>query len=55
LLLSEVCWVQSLCPVRAWEKFQADEPSWPLRAAHELGREVADLWPRQYLRARPGV
>lgn len=31
------------------------EPSWPLRAAHELGRDAAELWPRQYLRARPGV
>jgi 2,4-dienoyl-CoA reductase-like NADH-dependent reductase (Old Yellow Enzyme family) len=31
------------------------EPSWPLRAAHELGRDTAELWPRQYLRARPGV
>ncbi len=29
------------------------EPSWPLRAACELGRDDAALWPRQYLRARP--
>ena len=28
------------------------EPSWPLRAAHELGHDAAELWPRQYLRAR---
>lgn len=28
------------------------EPSWPLRAAHELGRDPAGMWPRQYLRAR---
>ena len=27
------------------------EPHWPLRAAHELGAEIA--WPEQYLRARP--
>ena len=27
------------------------EPYWPLRAARELGAEVA--WPAQYLRARP--
>jgi 2,4-dienoyl-CoA reductase-like NADH-dependent reductase (Old Yellow Enzyme family) len=31
------------------------EPSWPLRAAHELGHDIAELWPRQYLRARPTV
>jgi 2,4-dienoyl-CoA reductase-like NADH-dependent reductase (Old Yellow Enzyme family) len=31
------------------------EPSWPLRAAHELGQDAADLWPRQYLRARLDV
>jgi 2,4-dienoyl-CoA reductase-like NADH-dependent reductase (Old Yellow Enzyme family) len=31
------------------------EPSWPLRAAHELGGVAAELWPRQYLRARPDV
>jgi 2,4-dienoyl-CoA reductase-like NADH-dependent reductase (Old Yellow Enzyme family) len=31
------------------------EPGWPLRAAHELGRDDAELWPRQYLRARPVV
>ena len=27
------------------------EPSWPLRAAHELGADVT--WPAQYERARP--
>jgi 2,4-dienoyl-CoA reductase-like NADH-dependent reductase (Old Yellow Enzyme family) len=31
------------------------EPSWPLRAAHELGHDAAELWPRQYLRAQPAV
>ena len=28
------------------------DPSWPLRAAAELGVE-SEAWPRQYLRARP--
>jgi 2,4-dienoyl-CoA reductase-like NADH-dependent reductase (Old Yellow Enzyme family) len=28
------------------------EPSWPLRAAHELAQDTPELWPRQYLRAR---
>ena len=28
------------------------EPSWPQRAAHELGQDTPELWPRQYLRAR---
>jgi len=29
------------------------EPSWPLRAAHELGHDDVAPWPKQYLRARP--
>ncbi len=29
------------------------EPSWPLRAAHELGADEAAPWPPQYERARP--
>ncbi len=29
------------------------EPSWPLRAAHQLGADDAAPWPPQYLRARP--
>lgn len=28
------------------------EPSWPLRAAHELGIDADDLWPAQYARGR---
>ena len=28
------------------------EPSWPLRAAHELGVDADDLWPAQYTRGR---
>ncbi len=28
------------------------EPSWPLRAAHELGRDDDAPWPKQYQRAR---
>ena len=28
------------------------EPSWPLRAAHELGVDAADLWPAQHARGR---
>jgi len=27
------------------------DPHWPLRAAHELGVDAADLWPAQYRRA----
>jgi 2,4-dienoyl-CoA reductase-like NADH-dependent reductase (Old Yellow Enzyme family) len=23
------------------------EPSWPLRAAHELGLDAGEIWPRQ--------
>ena len=29
------------------------EPSWPLRAAHELGHDDVAPWPKQYLRAKP--
>lgn len=29
------------------------EPTWPQRAARELGEADADVWPRQYLRAKP--
>ncbi len=29
------------------------EPSWPMRAAHELGHDDVAPWPKQYLRARP--
>jgi len=29
------------------------EPTWPQRAAIELGQDGDGLWPRQYLRARP--
>ncbi len=29
------------------------EPTWPLRAAHALGRDEAAPWPVQYLRGRP--
>jgi 2,4-dienoyl-CoA reductase-like NADH-dependent reductase (Old Yellow Enzyme family) len=28
------------------------EPTWPLRAAHELGHDELAPWPKQYLRAR---
>jgi 2,4-dienoyl-CoA reductase-like NADH-dependent reductase (Old Yellow Enzyme family) len=27
-------------------------PHWPLHAAYELGEDVTDLWPPQYLRAK---
>ncbi len=29
------------------------EPTWPLRAAHELGHDATAPWPAQYLRGRP--
>jgi len=28
------------------------EPTWPLRAAHELGHDLSSAWPKQYGRAR---